>query len=531
MGIGKKGKKIAAMKRSLILSVAIIMAASTVTAAPVSYAVNGNTNYNNGYNGYGAGYGGSQENEEAETTPAATKDTSWFDYYEQKDRYEISNEAQLLGFASLVNENQVDKWKPTRLENFEDVTFVLTKDIELTTQWTPVGSGVASYFAGTFDGNGHTISGLDVNMNSGAAGLFGYLVGTVKDLTVEGTVKSGDERCGGIAGVVMSEGSIVGCTSDVKVEGRDKVGGIAGYNNGGLIETSINIGSVSGSHKVGGVVGENWGTVFRCGNRGDVESTRRGVGTFGTGGVAGRSVSSDSSVSESFNQGKIISNTEATGGVVGYVNAEGANVSESYNTGEITIDSGDKAAKMSEAYGGGIIGIVGSAGVRVMNCYNAAAVLNADVSGGIIGAYINDEGAENDRSYMENNYYPGGMFTDGIGQISDENDPYAGKAVSGISLSSFKELSTSMSVIYKSDDGIYGNNGYPVLMWQEPIDTDEKEYIENIDEATQKRLDRYLAENAENSPYGHDLVKIFSPANYVNDSIVVYTENINELNS
>ena len=72
------------------------------------------------------------------------------------------------------------------------MTFILKNDIELTSEWTPIGTGSASYFAGTFDGNGHTISGLDVDIDAGPAGLFGYLVGEVKDLTVEGKISSGD---------------------------------------------------------------------------------------------------------------------------------------------------------------------------------------------------------------------------------------------------------------------------------------------------------------------------------------------------
>ena len=78
---------------------------------------------------------------------------------------------------------------------------MLTDDIKLTTsEWTPIGSGSASYFAGVFDGNGHTISDLKVDSASGLAGFFGCLKGEVRDLTVEGTVKSGDSSCGGIVG-------------------------------------------------------------------------------------------------------------------------------------------------------------------------------------------------------------------------------------------------------------------------------------------------------------------------------------------
>ena len=105
MGIRKKRKEMTSMKRMAILSVSVVMAVSAAAAAPFSYAVNGYDNTD------------SDKTEYSETT-YTEKDTSWFDYESPEDTYEISTEAELMGFASLINENQVDKWKPTRLENF-----------------------------------------------------------------------------------------------------------------------------------------------------------------------------------------------------------------------------------------------------------------------------------------------------------------------------------------------------------------------------------------------------------------------------
>ena len=265
----KERKEIAIMRRSVVLSLTVMFAASAVAAAPVSFALDGEGNDSDGY----AESYDEYENDDQQQQQYVEKDTSWFDYYDQQDTYEISTEADLLGLASLVNEQQVDKWKPTRLENFEGITFVLTRDIKLTSSdWSPIGTGGASYFAGIFDGNGHTISGLEIDIESGSAGLFGYLVGTVKDLTVEGNISSGDGNCGGIAGILADTGQITGCSANVSVSGRDKVGGIAGYNDG-EIESCMNYGSISGAYKVGGIVGENWGgTVNMCGNRGDIDT-------------------------------------------------------------------------------------------------------------------------------------------------------------------------------------------------------------------------------------------------------------------
>jgi hypothetical protein len=77
------------------------------------------------------------------------------------------------------------------------VTFTLTKDIELTQEWVSIGSNSASYFAGTFDGNGHTISNMVIDNTAGNCGFFGYLVGEVKNLNVEGAITSQDGNCGG----------------------------------------------------------------------------------------------------------------------------------------------------------------------------------------------------------------------------------------------------------------------------------------------------------------------------------------------
>lgn len=521
MGTGKKRKEMTAMKRFTILSVAIVFAMSAMTSAPVSFAVRNNSNINQGGYRY--------DNDDSETEfDYITKDTSWFDYEDPKDIYEISNEAQLMGLASLVNENQTDRWKPTRLENFEGVTFILTKDIKLTNEWNPIGTGGASYFAGIFDGNGHTISNLKIENNSGASGLFGYLVGEVRNLNVEGDVTSGDESCGAIAGYLTSEAKIAGCTSDVTVSGKEKTGGIAGYNDGGLIESCINTGTVSGTYKVGGIVGENWGGIVdMCGNKGKVKSSKRGVATYGTGGVAGRSVSAEASISQSYNTGEIVSDTEATGGVVGYINAGGSSVNECYNTGAIRILNKDGSKNLSKSYAGGIAGIVGMNGITVRNCYNTGEIMNADIAGGIIGRYINDHDDNRTKS-ISNNYYLNDIGKSAIGTVDESKDRTAVKAGTGVSRGSLNSLAVSLSSLYKNDTGIYGNSGYPVLTWQEAVTQEEKSYIEGIPEKIQDMLNDYMMDSSDTSQYGQIIINFFTPANYMNDAILSYNETVNE---
>ena len=509
------------MKRLAILSVTMIFATSSIAAAQLSFAeTNADTTTNRTTQSY--------DSKSVKTkTASVQKDTSWFEYYDLKDTYEISSEEELLGFASLINENQTDSWKPNRIENFEGVTFVLTDDIKLTTsEWTPIGSGSASYFAGVFDGNGHTISDLKVDSASGLAGFFGYLKGEVRDLTVEGTVKSGDSSCGGIVGQLDPEGKVTGCTADISVTGRDKAGGIAGYNNGGTIELCTNLGEISGTYKVGGIVGENWGgTVDKCANKGKVESSKRGVATYGTGGIAGRSVSSEAEVAHSYNTGDIVSDTEATGGVVGYMNASGSTIIDCYNTAKVIVKNKADAKKIAKSYSGGIVGIAGATDVYIRNCYNSAQVLNADVNGGVVGYYINEKSNPDHVKYLRNNYYLNDSAKTGIGLLENENDNNLSKAAAGISSSSLTGLASSLTAAYKDDMGIYGNNEFPVLEWQESVSEDQRDYMDNVSTDVQKKLDKYIMESSGSSQYGQIILNLFTPDNYINDAMLLYNGN------
>ena len=206
-----------------------------------------------------------------------TPDTSWFDYKNPKKQYQITSEEQLMGLASLVNEEQASRWKPTRTETFEGVTFKLTKDIKLTGEWTPIGMSESICFAGSFDGNGHTISNVIIKNNADSIGFFGYLKGEVKDLNLSGSIESTGGECGGVAGSLDPSASVTGCSAAMDINAGKKTGGIVGSSNGGKIENCVNRGNVSGTYKVGGVVGENFGgTVKKCGNEGNVSSSVRG---------------------------------------------------------------------------------------------------------------------------------------------------------------------------------------------------------------------------------------------------------------
>ncbi|MCD8237872.1 MAG: hypothetical protein LUC92_00830, partial [Clostridiales bacterium] len=105
--------------------------------------------------------------------------------------YEISNPGQLFWFASLVNGDTTQDGITAAVSN---ASAVLTSDIDLSvitlthtsTEWTPIGSESAP-FSGTFDGGSYTVSGMSITTAADYAGLFGYVTGTVKNMTVDGS--------------------------------------------------------------------------------------------------------------------------------------------------------------------------------------------------------------------------------------------------------------------------------------------------------------------------------------------------------
>ena len=155
-------------------------------------------------------------------------------------------------------------WAEDAAKNL-DLNCTLASDITLSGEWTPIGSDEDHAYKGDFDGGGHTITGLKVNIQSDFAGLFGCIDsgGKVQDLTLAGVEISGTgDYVGGVVG--WNNGAITGCSSSAAVTGIYNVGGVAGYNDfSGTITACYHAngdvtGSVSGTGSyVGGVVGSN----------------------------------------------------------------------------------------------------------------------------------------------------------------------------------------------------------------------------------------------------------------------------------
>ena len=163
--------------------------------------------------------------------------------------YTVYNADGLMNIAELVNGGKTD------------INITLTADIDLTGKnWTPIGTDYDNSYKGTFDGGGHTITGLTFTTNDEYAGLFGWLnrAGTVKNVVMEGVQITSHQIYGGsIGGVVgYSWGTIENCSVSGSVSGTVYVGGVVGAQIGGSITGCSSSATVKGTVDVGGVAGQ-----------------------------------------------------------------------------------------------------------------------------------------------------------------------------------------------------------------------------------------------------------------------------------
>ena len=149
------------------------------------------------------------------------------------------------------------------------LTVVLTADIDLKGEAVSI-----PIFLGSFDGQGHKLTGLCLAESNSVYGLFSRVASgaVVKNLTVEGEVDPDgtQSKVGGIVG--ENDGSIESCRFSGVVIGGSSVGGIAGSNNGSITDCAVS-GVVRGTQYTGGVAGQNAGTLLRCTNASAVNTT------------------------------------------------------------------------------------------------------------------------------------------------------------------------------------------------------------------------------------------------------------------
>ena len=177
---------------------------------------------------------------------AAAKDPGYT--IEGNGSYTVTSADGLMNVAELVNGGKTD------------INITLDKNIDLTGKdWTPIGTSFDNSYTGTFDGGGHTITGLTITTKDQFVGLFGYLnrAGTVKNVVMEGIQITSNHMFGNTGGVAgFSWGTIENCSVSGSVSGTKCVGGVVGAQKAGSITGCSSSATVKGTVDVGGVAGQ-----------------------------------------------------------------------------------------------------------------------------------------------------------------------------------------------------------------------------------------------------------------------------------
>lgn len=241
---------------------------------------------------------------------AAAKDLGYT--IESNGSYTVYNADGLMNIAELVNGGKTD------------INITLTADIDLTGKdWTPIGTDYDNSYKGTFDGGGHTITGLTFTTNDEFAGLFGWLnrAGTVKNVVMEGVQITSNQIYGGsIGGVVGSGwGTIENCSVSGSVSGTVYVGGVVGVQIGGSITGCSSSATVKRTVDVGGVAGQtnSSATLTACYATGNVIIEINPKKNIAGGGLVG--MNAGSSLLACYATGNVTS----TGSSTGYVHIGG----------------------------------------------------------------------------------------------------------------------------------------------------------------------------------------------------------------
>jgi hypothetical protein len=351
-----------------------------------------------------------------------TADTAWYTANPAATSFTIDTAEELAGLASLVNAgtdtfsgntvtlganiilndtSNFSNWGATSPANIFPVIGITISD--------PNGN----FFQGTFDGDGHSITGLYVNNSSrNYVGLFDTLTSTstVKNLILNSCYISGYESVGGIAG--YSAGTISGCSVSGVVKGSEyMVGGITG-NSAGTISGCANFANISGVHKVGGITGTlsaSTAIIYDC---------------YNTGSISGSGVQDSDNFSD-------------TGGILG--DDADSTTANCYNLGNVSGTNGV----------GGIGGFISG---TVTNCYSVGSVTGTANFGGIVGSFLGTVSY----SYWNSDKFSGGGTGD-TGTLTD----CASKTTTEMKATNFVTLLNTNKGTYSSWKAV--TNGYPTF--------------------------------------------------------------------
>lgn len=308
---------------------------------------------------------------------------------EGKEVINVRTAEELLAVAEKCD---TDVWSADKLIELQEDISLAGVDFE------PI-----AVFAGTFNGNGHTISDFHYVGSGYADGFFRYIAptGIVQNLTISGWIEAeNEEACtGGFCGI--NGGWILECTFSGRVEGRSETGGIVGENEStGTISTCSVIGSVTGYDRAGGIAGGNYGTIRNCTNKAGINSDSSWLEEADESGLEW--------LLEDIEERKLISGTDI-GGIAGYSKG-------------LLINCNNEGVVGYEHNGYNIGGIVGRQSGQVFFCNNDGQVYGRKDVGGIVGQmepYISVEEAESLSEAVQRLHDLVDIFLDDAGRTQD----------------------------------------------------------------------------------------------------------------
>lgn len=302
-----------------------------------------------------------------------------------------------------------------KIHNDLDGYYKLTADINMSgIVFEPIGNEWEGPFSGTIDGNGYTISNLDINLPGNKyVGFIGYLEGTVKNLNINNVDSCGYRYVSGLIGYaangsIISNCSVSGALTCEYEFDTPYVGGIVGDNNA-VIDTCTNLVNItiplSFTSYVGGIAGKSTACITNSVNKAQIDVSSASANVY-VGGIAGYTTAE---IENSVNHGKLdlFSNYNSSkfeifqGGITG-LSASSIENCKNYNSVTITTET--------QYYTGNAGGIAGGIDGNIYNCLNFSNIIAKNYSGGIAGlVYSNSE-----ISYCQNNgsissYYAGGI--------------------------------------------------------------------------------------------------------------------------
>ncbi|MBP1641242.1 MAG: filamentous hemagglutinin N-terminal protein, partial [Bacteroidetes bacterium] len=286
--------------------------------------------------------------------------------------------------ASLENLYWIANQANNKSNNFSGKYFIQTADIDASSTstwfsgagWTPI-SGTSTDFFGSYNGQGHIISGLHINRSStGCVGLFGTLgKGTIQNLGLTNVSITGHANVGGLIGYLWNTATVSNCYTTGSVTATDQCcGGLIGKDDGAggtdnnTVSQCYSGCTVSGTDYTGGLIGQafsattTFGTITDCYATGAVTTS-----DVNTGGLIGW-IGAIGSVSNCYATGAVTSSgASATGGLIGSSESKSGTVNNCYATGNVT------ATLITSFEVGGLIGVASSTGT-VSNCYATGTV-------------------------------------------------------------------------------------------------------------------------------------------------------------